>query len=50
MRRLEKKMGRGAAVDFLLWLGFAVHLRVRSCSGSGLANNYVPEGDVLHPK
>ena len=43
-------IGRRAAVKFLLWLGFGVHLRSRPCSGSGLVSNYVPEGDELHPK
>ena len=32
---------RRASVNFLLWLGFGVHLRSKSCSGSGLAYNYV---------
>ena len=30
-------VGRRAVVNFLLWLGFGVHLRSRPCSGSGLA-------------
>ena len=36
----REKNDHRAAVNFLLWLWSGVHLRVRSCSGLGLAYNY----------